>query len=246
MLKLNSDKTEIMVMGKKSVRAKFCIPSINVAGVDVKVTDQTVSNLGVDLDPGLSLKSQINRIVSSANYYLRNIYRIRNCLGPQAIRSAVVSLVLSRLDYCNALLSGLPARLLNKLQLVQNSVARVISNVSIREHIQPVLYELHWLPIVKRITYKVLLLTYKALNGLSPEYLTELLEYYTPPPGLRSAEDRTSLIVKKYVGKRTGARAFSFYAPPLWNALPMDIRETPTLTGFKSKLKTFLFVRAFY
>ncbi len=92
----------------------------------------------------------------------------------------------SRLDYCNALLGGCSARLINKLQMVQNAAARVLTRIRKYDHISPVLSTLHWLPTKHRIDFKILLITYKALNGLAPQYLSELLLHYSPPHLLRS------------------------------------------------------------
>ncbi len=92
----------------------------------------------------------------------------------------------SRLDYCNALLGGCPASSINKLQIVQNAAARVLTRSRKYDHITPILQSLHWLPIKFRISYKILLLAYKALNDLAPAYLTNLLSRYKPTRSLRS------------------------------------------------------------
>ncbi len=84
----------------------------------------------------------------------------------------------SRLDYCNALLGGCPASSINKLQIVQNAAARVLTRSRKYDHITPILQSLHWLAFKFRISYKILLLTYKALNNLAPAYLTNLLSRY--------------------------------------------------------------------
>ncbi len=76
-----------------------------------------------------------------------------------------------RLDYCNALLGGCPASSINKLQIVQNAAARVLTRSRKYDHITPIL---HWLPIKFRISYKILLLAYKAINDLAPAYCCEL------------------------------------------------------------------------
>ncbi len=87
----------------------------------------------------------------------------------------------SRLDYCNALFGGCSARLINKLQLVRNAAARVLTRSRKYDHISPVLSTLHWIHIKHRIYFKILLITYKALNVLAPQYLSELLSHYSPP-----------------------------------------------------------------
>ncbi len=87
----------------------------------------------------------------------------------------------SRLDYCNALVGGCSACLINKLHMVQNASARVITRTRKYDHLSPVMSTLHWLPIKHRIDFKIVLITYKALNGLAPQYLSELLLHYSPP-----------------------------------------------------------------
>ncbi len=150
----------------------------------------------------------------------------------------------SRLDYCNALLGGCPASSINKLQVVQNAAARVLTRSRKYDHITPILQSLHWLPIKFRISYKILLLAYKALNGLAPAYLTSLLSRYNPSRSLRS--QNSGLLVVPRIAKSTkGGRAFSYLAPKLWNSLPDNIRGSDTLSLFKSRLKTHLFSQAF-
>jgi hypothetical protein len=110
----------------------------------------------------------------------------------------------------------------------------------IKDHVTPYLKTLHWLPVHLRIEFKLLLLTYKILNGLAPAYLCDLIVRKKLPRELRSS----SICDLKVPRSRTtsyGDRAFSVAAPKLWNALPPEIRDAPTLTMFKSVLKTHLF-----
>ncbi len=150
----------------------------------------------------------------------------------------------SRLDYCNALLGGCTARLINKLQMVQNAAARVLTRTRKYDHISPVLSTLHWLPTKHRIDFKILLITYKALNGLVPQYLSELLSHYSPPRPLHS-QNSGHLIIPRISKSTTGGRSFSYLAPKLWNNLPNTVREADTLCQIKSRLKTHLFNLAY-
>ena len=153
----------------------------------------------------------------------------------------------SRLDHCNALYVGLPLGLMRKLQMVQNAMARLLSGVRKFQHISPTLAMLHWLPICFRIDFKVLMLTYKALNSLGPRNLAERL---LPPRSTRitctSQEVRLrSLTPREARKERTRNQAFSAVAPRLWNNLPPAICAAPTLGTFKRQLKTWLFRQAF-
>ncbi len=150
----------------------------------------------------------------------------------------------SSLDYCNALLGGCSACLINKLQMVQNVAARVLTRTRKYDHISPVMSTLHWLPIKHCIDFKILLITYKALNGLASQYLSELLSHYSPSRPL-SSQNSGDLIIPRISKSMAGGRYFFYLAPKLWNSLPNTVREADTLCQFKSRLKTHLFNLAY-
>ena len=111
------------------------------------------------------------------------------------------------------------------------------------EHITPVLRRLHWLPVRQRITYKILLLTYKALNGMAPKYIADLLQPYTPTRQLRSSS-KNLLVTPKSKLKFYGDRSFQVAAPRLWNSLTDDIRfRSRTLTFLRIRLKHYFLER---
>ena len=185
----------------------------------------------------------ISRKLQSCFMHLRNIARIRPFLSFNDLNKVVNALVSSRLDYCNALYTGLSQSCLHRLQLVQNAAARLITGTRRFEHITPVLASRHWLPVKLRIDFKIVLLTFKALHGLAPSYITELF-LYKPAGNLRSS-NLSLLVVPRSRLVTKGDRAFAIYAPKLWKDLPEDIQSASSLMNFKSLLKTYFYKKAF-
>uniref|UniRef100_H2ZV52 Reverse transcriptase domain-containing protein n=1 Tax=Latimeria chalumnae TaxID=7897 RepID=H2ZV52_LATCH len=243
-LKLNPRKTEIVLVGRDRVCNNLLgtLSPPSLSGVDLRVVKVTKS-LGVFLDASLTLERQISSVVSSGFFHLRNIRRLSPVLPHDSLATLMHAFVISRLDYCNALYAGLPLKAISRLQLVQNAAARVVHNVSRFDHITPTLQKLHWLPIRWRITFKVLVLVFMALNDLGPAYLWDLLTPYVPARPLRS-ESGNFLVVPRFRSK-LGKRSFSYQAAVSWNALPLCLKSSPSLSIFKSHLKTFLFESAF-
>ena len=127
------------------------------------------------------------------------------------------------------------------LQRVQNSAARLTAKK--RDHVTAILKELHWLPIIKRIEYKLLLITYKCVHDLAPSYLTELIKLYIPPRTLRTSSMDLLDQPRAIKTSTYGERAFSAAAPKLWNALPVKVRSATSVEQFKARLKYCLFTR---
>ncbi|XP_041638364.1 uncharacterized protein LOC121506616, partial [Cheilinus undulatus] len=186
-LKLNSSKTELMVVAPKALLQKVGDLMLDVDGTSICPSSE-VRNLGVILDSTLSFQSHIKSVTKSAFYHLKNISRLRPSLPDSVAETLIHAFITSRLDYCNGVLSGVPSKTLDRLQYVQNSAARVLTRTRPWKHITPTLIHLHWLPIKSRINYKVLLLTYKSLHALAPQYLSDLLHPYTPSRNLPSSD----------------------------------------------------------
>ena len=166
-------------------------------------------------------------------------------VSESSLKTLAASFILSRFDYCNSLFKNLKNSQIDKLQKLQNFAAKVILGKSLYDHVTPCLIELHWLPIRFRIDYKISLIVFKCLNGLAPSYLSELIEIYVPSRNLRSANlFLLKTKVTKY--KTLGDRSFSYTAPTVWNALPLEIRKEKSIDIFKKRLKTFYFQAAFY
>ena len=237
-LKLNEEKTEVVIINAPR-RSNANLTSIQVGPEEVQIS-ASARNIGVLFDSSLSHHDHISNITRKCFYHLHKLWKIRKYLSKESSETLVHSLISNNLDYCNSLLAGLPTKELDRLQAVQNAAARLVVKTSKYEHITPILFELHWLPVASRVKFKFLLLTYKSLNGLAPHYLSELLEINTTGPNTRS-KTQTCLNVPKTKMSTYGDRSFSFQAPMLWNCLPDEIRRAPNVNLFKNKLKTHLF-----
>ena len=186
------------------------------------------------------MRQHVNHISKSCYLYLRTIGRIRNCLTKAATVTLVHAFIASKLDHMNALLYGIPKLLISKLQKIQNNAARIVSRCKTRDHITPILADLHWLPVEKRVEYKILLLTYKALHGTAPGYIRDLIHPYEPRRNLRSM-DLNLLKMPRSRTKTYGDKSFAVCSPFLWNRLPSGLRSQHELESFKTDLKTHLY-----
>lgn len=238
LLACNPDKTEIILFSSRFTSG-VVVESFAVENFHIQVSN-SVSNLGVVLDKYLSFSKQINHICRKATLAMKYISRIRKYLSKDNLTRLVNTMVISHLDHCNGILYGLPEKEIFKLQRVQNCAARLITGTGRYEHITPVLKDLHWLPVRSRLTFKILLTTYKILYGLAPFYMSSLLSVRQSVRSLRSS-NKSLLSIPSVKTKSYGQRAFSYCAPLLWNGLPEVIKCSPTLYSFKSALKTHLF-----
>ncbi len=113
--------------------------------------------------------------------------QIRPFLTEHATQLLVQALVISRLDYCNALLAGLPSNTIKPLQMIQNAAAQLVFNEPKRAHVTPLFVSLHWLLVAARIQFKTPMLAYRTTTGSAPTYFHSLLWIYIPSRSLRSA-----------------------------------------------------------
>ena len=171
--------------------------------------------------------------------HIRKIRSIRKFLTDKAVKTLCQSVVISRLDYCNSVCIGLPMKSIHRLQLAHNAAARMVTKSFKFDHIIPLLRDLHWLPILKRFQFQILVLTFKILHRDVPGYLCELLNWYHPTRHLRSA-NRTSLVPSRSRTVKLGRRLMDTAAATLWNTLPEGIKCSPSVTIFKKHLKTYI------
>ena len=186
------------------------------------------------------MEAHVRHLCQVLYLQLRRIGKIRHLLTVDATNKLCVSFILSRLDYCNALLSHLSEKQMSKLQRIQNCAARLVLRQAKHCSATALLRTLHWLPVRARVEYKLSTLAYKCLSSSAPSYLSDLLSPYTPTRTLRS-QNAHLLTVPSYKLQTFGKKSFSVATPLLWNSLPLSLRKADSLATFKKHLKTHLF-----
>ena len=241
MLKLNDSKTEFFISASPHNMARLSNITFQIGSSEI-FPSPSIKNLGVTFDTALTMSEHVTSLCKSINFLLWNLARIRRFIDHGAASNAMRALVLSKLDYANALLSGCRSKDIARLQRLQNRAARIVFQVPRRSSTTPLLKSLHWLPIKKRIQFKTLLYIFKALNGLSPDYLCDCITIYVPQrKDLRSNMDKNRLVIPRS-NKWIGDGSFGVSGPTFWNQLPQHIRLSPTVDAFKRNLKTHLFL----
>ena len=231
-LKLNKTKTKILVLAPLSIMSSIIIHGTFVENQCIRFVS-CAKNLGVWLDENLNFSFHVKKVASHAFMVIRGIYKIKYFLPKEYLCTIVCSLVLSLLDYCNALYYGLNSKEIALLQSAQNAAIRLIGGGRKydRQSLTPLYNELHWLRIRERIVFKLCLIVHKCVWGRGPESYDEMIVM---------KNSRTLKLVEKKFDTGYGKRAFSCAGPKLWNCLPMNVREEKDTESFKKLLKSLL------
>jgi hypothetical protein len=207
--------------------------------VTISPTD-SCRNLGVIFDSDLSFKKHISNVCRTSFYQIRQLRQIRSSLDINSTKILANSLVSSKLDYCNSLYYNLPQSSINRLQRVQNALARVVvPSVKRSTQISPTLRELHWLSVDQRMKFKIASLVFKTLRHNQPPYLVEIIALNKHSRSLRSSL-QNKLVVPRFK-TCLGQRSFAYAAPTVWNSLPDRLRSSTSIDSFHAALKTHLF-----
>ena len=243
MLKLNDSKTELMLVTSKRSKHLHNLPTSITTGNAQIPFKQSVKHLGLSLDYHLNMNAHVSNIARKCFFELRRLASIRRFLTSTATATLVSAFVLSRIDYCNSRLFCSTHDVTSHLQRIQNYAVRVILRLPMSSSITIHLKSLHWLPVKVRSTYKIACLCYHCHSRTAPSYVTDMLHRkplhtrntrfisYTMPLLNRPAHSKATL----------GDRSFSFASSSVWNSIPNDFRCAPSLSSFKSRLKTYLF-----
>ena len=188
----------------------------------------------------MSVELHTKNVCRTAYSELRRISTIRHLLSADSTKTLVSTYVLSRLDYCNSLLSGCPKHLFEKRQKIKNSAARLLPKAHKWDHVSSLL-KTPLLLIQPCIEYKLSALHHFSFSDIAPVYLSDLLRVYSPSRQLHSSSDSRTLHIPHIKTKTFGRRSFSHAAPSVWNSLPHEIRHIQLTTAFNTTPKTRLF-----
>ena len=235
MLKLNTDKTEILVFGNPEFLKKLTVHGIFTdknQHMCIRFAE-SAKYLGVWLDTSLTFDVHVSKIISSGYAKLRKIRSFRKCLTKSDTETLIHAFISNKLDICNVLLAGVNNKLMRKLQKLQNAAMRTIFQLPIRSPVSHLYSELHWLDVEQRIVFKVILFVFKALNGKAPDNISTLVHLKDP---IRMTLKENLFFPKSALGKR----AFCYLGPRYWNILPSNIRLCTSIDKFKGLLKSHL------
>ena len=221
-------------------------------GVEVGETVRRKNNVELNVTVNIVTTVDARTADENCSEWRERILNIRWSTGREILTSrslpdiqarTVARSIVSRLDYCNSLLVGTAQTNVIKLQRAQNSVARIVTGTSRFDHIQPVIKELHWLPIDYRIKFKVAMLVYKIRQTGRPAYLSDFIYERAVERASRSSNMHHMEVPRRKL--ETGKRAFSYAAPTIWNNLPQTIRQmdlaSVSLSSFKKTIKDTFF-----
>ena len=247
-LSRNCDKTELLWCA--SSRRQHQLPN-RALSIDGTLVEPVTSarDLGIYVDSDLLARIHVQRTVSRCFAVLRQLRQIRRSVPTDTFQTLVVSLVLTRLDYGNSVLAGLPVYLVRRLQSVLNAAARLTYHLRRSDHITDALVCLHWLRVPERVQYKIAVLVY-------PKFCTDshcnILVHSTMSPTCLAAD--LSVLLAPTVWQCLQSswqpsptnRAFPVVGPRTWNDLPDDVTSAESLSTFRQWLKTHLFTISFF
>ena len=234
-LQLNTAETEVIWCSSSRRQEQIPQAALRV-GNDSVIPASSMRDLAIYIDSDApSVKTHVSRTVSCCFAALRQIRSIRRSVSQLVLQSLVVSLLLTRLDYGNATLSGVASNQLDRLQSVTNAAARLVYSARNSDHITPLLRDLRWLRVPQRIEFKLSVLVFRCLHGLARPHLARALCRVADMDCRRRLRSASTLELHVPLTRRVnvGDRAFAVSAAHVWNGLPSDIITLPSLIAFK-------------
>jgi len=217
--------------------SRINIGDIPMLSTTIKVAE-SARDLGVILDAELTMSAHVTALCRSGCFQLRQLRPFTQSLTrpTEAAKTLVQAFISCHLDYCNSLLHGVTDNVMRRVQSLQNAAARLITGVRRRDHITPVLCQLHWLPVRRRVEFKL------ACLGRLYLYLADNIHLVSEGNrrSLRSSSDNMFAVPRTH--NSFGDRSFGAVGPRIWNSLPRGLRTLDiSYKHFKALLKTYMF-----
>ena len=236
MLKLNDNKTELMLVTSKRTKHLHCQPtSITIGNAQISFK-QSVSNLGFTLDCHVTMNAHASNIARTCYLELRRLSSIRRLLTSGATATLVSAFALSKFENCSSLLFGSTHDMTSHLPLIQNYPTRVILRLPMSSSITTHSKSLHWLPVKVRSTYKMACLSYHCHSSTAPSYVL-----YKKPSHTRIARSSSYTMHlpngPAHSKATLGDHSFYFAPSSVWNSIQNDVRCAPSLSSSKSRLR---------
>jgi hypothetical protein len=239
-LVMNPDKTEMIVLGKKSTISKLTnIPDLCIDRQTIKAK-QSLRDLGFVLDSHLTIDNQISAACKNSFTYLRIISKQRHYLDKHSTEALVHAFVFSRLFYCASLLYGLTQKQELRIKRVVNYAIRMIEKLNKRDSASHHIIEHKWLSIRDRIKQRIATIVFMVLKHGQPSQLVPLISLQCQQSSesnisTRQSADKTRIQPVRGQTK-LGDLAFRAAATEVWNSLPSSIREQSKFSAFWTQL----------
>ena len=235
-LSINPKKCEAIIIGSAKLRTKVenrYLPDLRICGTSIK-TSENLRNLGVIFDKNMNWDKHIFELRRRCYATLKHLYLFKNFLSVKAKQLLTESLVLSKLDYCDTVYSGINIDLATQLQKIMNSCLRYIYNARKREHITPLLFKAGWLSLKYRLQFHGVCMLYKTLKTGTPNYLASQFNHIGDVHDYNT-RGRDSLVIP-YHNLQVTSQSFKVNVIRTWNSLPEQIKESPLYPVFKIKV----------
>jgi hypothetical protein len=237
-LVLNPTKTECVLFGSPSLTGKARTLSLSLGGNSIPFS-KNVKYLGVLLDDTLTMKPHINSVCKGAFGYLRIIARQKMSMNVAALKTLLHSLVLSRIEYSSSTLCGFNDLTLSSLQTVSNAALRLVARLKKYDHLGEARQKFMWLSVPQRHLLRLACIVYVAFRDGRPAYLANLLTTTCHAYATRASQDASLLDVPRTSANYSDL-CFSVMGPIVWNSIPKDIRDSPSLMSFRRKFCDYL------
>ena len=234
MLKLNDNKTELMLVTSNRTKHLHNLPtSITIGNAQIPFK-QSVENLGFTLDCHITMNTHVSNIARTCYFELRRLASIRTFQTSTATATLVSAFVLSRIDHCISLLFRTTHDVISHLQRIQNYGARLILRLPKSSSITTHLESLHWLPVKVRSTYNIACLFYHCHSSTAPSYVADMLHRKPSHTRITRSSSCTMPILNRPAHSRATLcdRSFSSASSSVWSSFPNDVRCVLSLSSF--------------